>query len=212
MRNIQEMFNSAFYGQTAIFNPLAPNSRYKDVIYDYKSFGNLKDTADYFKLSEKQVKILLGLNGNMPEIYLATIMDTDVLNLQLANHTVQDKQYKLEDFILIPKKDYKNILDIANNQNSQQVSFSQLLYEITKDLKVRNVNYQINYRVLSLLMTPEIMHLKAQAVLESCIPTIYYHIYKTTNDILEITRIYDKSLKVYQQFKFRIGDFEINNL
>ena len=210
MRNsIEEIFAKEFPDESSIFNPFVTNSRYKEVIADYRSFNNLQDTMDYFKLSEKQVKALLGLNGNMPEIYLSILCETDCLNLENSNHTVQNTLYRLEDFVIIPKSDYKAIMNLAENQPANQLPFSQLLYSFTQVLKTRDSNYKTNYRILSLLMTPELLQSKQQVVIHSTIPTIFYHVYKSKNDKLEIFRFYDKSLKVYQQFSFKKGDFDI---
>lgn len=200
---MESLFKELFTGSSQEYNPLNGSNKYLNIIYDYKSFGNKEALKEVYNLTDKQLQVILAINRRMPELYLAPLVNIDLIKFDIPNHTMFENTYSLEYGVYIPENDYQSIERFINSDMHNQISFSSFLYAVTKALQEKSSQYKVNYNLLTLLLTKSIFKIYNQTYIESVLPDVYYHIYVTNSGIIEITRLYNKNLKVYQQFEFK---------
>jgi hypothetical protein len=208
--NIIKEINEIFEGEAERYNPFK-NNNYAIAVYNYSLNNSDEETTKYFNITRRMLSVIKNLDMHQPELLISAVVSGDNLaELGIPVHSTfgtreYDKpiyKYKLLQTCHIPMEDYNEIIEQANIQSSSQKPFYGILYELTQYQKAKVKDFTVNYSRDALLLNQKLLRYFKQICVTSVLPEIYYHFYKDSNNIIQVTRLY-KEFSTYQAFEIK---------
>lgn len=140
------LVNEYFQGAQQNFNPFIRGNLASHVLRHLDLYGR-KKTMSAFHLTSKQIDILTNIDSWHPERLLSALADDQCLNsYDLASH-VRIKccddtgyQYHLFKSTLMTEQDYINLNKHIQNLPTSQISFTDILFFLSKHQSERNAD------------------------------------------------------------------------